>query len=250
MNKPSSLRSPQTKEPLAPTAPPSPVASDVLLVEGILFWDKYKVQILAAAVLFVVALVASEFYALARDRKMHAAGAELDGAKTPADYRHVIDTYPGSMAAANAMLLLGRQQMDAKDYPGAAGTWKDFATKFPGHSLAPIALLGAGGALEALGKPDEARSLYQRAATVYQNSFAAPLARLNEAALLEAEHKPDQARHIYENIMASAANSDAARQAEEELRFIRVAPSAPSSILPVPAASVAPTVAPATAAPH
>jgi tetratricopeptide (TPR) repeat protein len=242
VNKPSSVRSSLNNAPAA--APASP---DVLLIEGSLFWDKYKLPILAAVALLVVALVASEFYEADRDKKIHAASAELDNAKTPADYRHVIDNYPGTMAAANAMLLLGRQQFDGKDYSGAAATWQGFADKNPQNMLAPVALSGAGTALEALGKYDQARSLYQRVATSYLNSFAAPLARLDEAALLKAERKPEEARRVYENLMASDANSDAARQAADELRFLRVMPAVPGTT-PLPGAPPAATPAPAAAA--
>ncbi len=238
----------------APAIPPPLTGPDLLLVEGSLFWDKYKLPIVAAVALLVLALIGAEFYAIDRERKMHAAAAELESAKTAADYRRVIDDYPGTMAAANATLLLGRQQMDAKDYAGAAATWKTFATRFPQHVLTPVALLGAGGALEALRKSAEARAIYQQVATSYQNSFAAPFARLDEAALLKGEHKFEEARHVYENIKASYASSDAARQAEQELEFLRVMPSAPAGSTPAPssaaaASPVTPVVPVATASP-
>jgi predicted negative regulator of RcsB-dependent stress response len=206
----------------------------LLLMEGSIFWSKYKLPIVAAVVLLIVALVASEFYEADQDKKIHAASAELDNARTASDYRHVMETFPGTMAAANATLLLGREQFDGKDYAGAAATWRSFADKNPQHSLAPVALIGAGTALEAVGRNDEARSAFQRAATSYTGSFAAPLARLDEATLLKAEGKPEEARHVYENLMASNASSDAGQEAAEELRFLRVMPSAPGTT-PAPA---------------
>jgi tetratricopeptide (TPR) repeat protein len=230
------------------TPPPSRVAPDLLLLEGNLFWNKYKLPIVAGVLLLVLAGVASEVYEMDREKKIQAASAELDSAKSPADYRHVIATYPGTMPAANAALLLGRQQFEAQDYAGAASTWQSFADKNPQHLLAPVALIGAGSALEALGKYDDARRLYQRAATVNPNSFADPMARLDEAALLKAERKPEDARRVYENIMASDANSDAARDAADELRFLKVMPSVPGSAL-LPGALPTPTPAAAAAGP-
>ena len=245
MNKP--VRPSLNRSPaVVPEGTPAPAGPDLLLLEGSLFWDKYKLPIVAAILLLVLALVGSELYQMDRDKKIRAASAELDSAKTPAAFRHVIDTYPGTMPAANAALLLGRNQFDAKDYAGSAGTWRTFADKNPQHPLAPVALIGAGTALEALGKNDEARGLYQRAATSFQNSFASPMARLDEASLLKSEHKPEDARRVYENIMASSPNTDAARQATSELRFLRVMPSAAGST-PLPGALLSPAAAAAAA---
>jgi tetratricopeptide (TPR) repeat protein len=229
-----------------PETAPKPVGADVLLLEGSLFLDKYKLPIVAGVLLLVLALIGSEVYAMQREKKLRAAGAELDSAKTSADYRHVIDGYPGTLPAANATLLLGREQFNAQDYAGAANTWQGFADKYPQNALAPEALIGAGTAFDALGKNDQARSLYQRAATSFPGNFAAPLARLDEAALLKAAHKAEEARRVYENVMASAANTDAAQQAAEELRFLHVMPSEPGVALepgastPAPASPAAP----------
>jgi tetratricopeptide (TPR) repeat protein len=236
-----------------PEVAPKPATADVLLLEGSLFLDKYKLPIVAAVLLLVLALIGSEVYEMQREKKLRVASAELDTAKTAADYRHVVDTYPGTLPAANAALLLGREQFNAKDYAGAAKTWQGFADQNPQSVLAPVALIGAGTAWEALGKNDQARALDQRAATSFPGNFAAPLARLNEAALLKAEHKPEEARRVYENIMASVPNTDAAQQAAEELRFLHVMPAGPGVALepgastpapvpavPVPAAAVAP----------
>jgi tetratricopeptide (TPR) repeat protein len=244
-NKTSSAQSALNKAPATlPETAPKPATADVLFMEGSLFWDKYKLMIVGAVLLLVLALIGSEIYEMQREKKLHAASAELDNAKTAGDYRHVINTYPGTLPAANAALLLGREQFDARDYTGAAVTWQGFADKNPQNTLAPTALIGAGTSLEALGKNDQARALYQRAATSYQGNFAAPLARLDEAALLKAERKPEDARRVYENIMASAAGTDAAQQAEEELKFLHVMPSARGVALE-PGASTPPPAPPA-----
>ena len=241
--------------PNEPGGPGTPLTGPDLLLQGGAAWDKYKLPIIAGVVLLVLALVGSELYRGSRQRSAEAATAALDGSKTIGEYRSVIDTYPGTLAAGDAYLLMAHEQIDAKDYAGAATTWQTFAEKYPKHPQVATALLARGNALEAEGKLDEARSIYQNVATGYPSDYAAPLARMSEATLLKSQHKLEDARHVYENVIASYPNSIAKLQAEQELRFLNALPPAgappPTPVpSPIPAASVAPTpaVAPGSAA--
>ena len=236
----------KTVESVPPDAT-APLPGPDLLLEGYDFWERYKLPVVAAAVLLVLALVGSEIYQANHEKKLAAAGAQLDTAKTPAEYQAVIDAYPGSQAAADAYMLKGRAQMDAKDFAGAAATWRAFADGFPQHPLAASALIGQGGALESEGKFDEARAAYQKAATGYGSSYAAPFARLDEAMLLKSQRKPEEARRVYENLIASFPKSIAAQVAQEELHTLH---ALPPPMAPAPAATPVPTpVAAATPAP-
>ena len=154
-----------------------------------MFWEKYKLPIMAAVALLVLGLVGSEFYQSNLARRASEASALLNAAKTDAEYQKVIDAYPGSEAAANAYLLLGRSKYNAKDYAGATQAWQALAEKFPKHPLVPGALTGVAEAQEAQGKLNEARATYQRIATGYANSYAGPLARLGEADVLLAQRE-------------------------------------------------------------
>lgn len=227
-----------------------------LLLEGELFWDKYKVPVLAVLALVLLGLIGSEVYRANREKSLAQASTELDSAKTLDDYKKIIAEHDGSLAAAGAYMLAGRMQMNGKDYAGAAETWTKFADKYPTHTMAPNALVGAAGAFQSLGKFDQARSLYQRVQTAYAKSYLAPLASLSEGSMLKAQGKIEDARHVYENIMARAPQSDAARQATESLRLLKAIPSLPANPAPAPAVSatlptpiVTPAAAPAGAAP-
>ena len=227
------------------------VAPDLLLESGLVL-EKYKLPVLLAVAVLVLAAVGWGVYQSHEARTAAAAGARLDSAATAADYQKVIDTYPGTTAAADAWLLLGRKKYDAKDYPGAAQTWQEFAAKFPQNPLAPDALAGQASALEAQGKLDEARALYQRVATSYASSYAAPLARISEATLLLAQGKTGDAKHAYEDVIASSPNTQAGRMAEQGLQTINALPAPGATPFPSPAAVTAPAPAasgPAPAAP-
>ena len=236
------------------------LAPELLLDSG-LTWEKYKLPIMAAVALLALGFAGGSIYQSQQAKDAVAASALFDAAKTEADYRKVIDTYPGSSAAANAYLLLGRAKYNTKDYTGAAQAWRDFAAKFPKHPLVPDALTGEASALEAQGKLDEARAMYQRVATSYQSSYVAPLARISEAELLLAQEKKDEAKHVYEDVIASSQNSYAGQMAEQGLKTLNAlpplgaspaanAPPAPASpaVVPPVAATPAPSiVAPAPA---
>ena len=229
-----------------PTEERRSLGPDLLLDSG-LTWEKYKLPIMAAVALLALGFAGWSIHESQQAKNAAAASALFDAAKTDADYLKVIDTYPGSSAAANAYLLLGRAKYNAKDYAGAAQAWRDFAAKFPKHPLVPDALSGEASALEAQGKPEEARAMYQRVATSYQSSYVAPLARISEAELLLAQGKKDEAKHVYEDVIASSQNSYAGQMAEQGLKTLNALPAPGAG--PVASAPAAPAAAPAVAPP-
>ena len=231
---------------MLPTEERRSLAPDLLLDSG-LTWEKYKLPFVAAVAALALGFAGWSIYESQQSKNAAAASALFDAAKTEGDYLKVIDTYPGSSAAANAYLLLGRAKYNAKDYAGAAQAWRDFAAKFPKHQLVPDALTGEASALEAQGKLDEARVMYQRVATSYQSSYVAPLARISEAELLLAQGKKDEAKHVYEDVIASSQNSYAGQMAEQGLKTLNVLPAPGTN--PAASAPAAPAASPAVAAP-
>ncbi len=221
-----------------------------MLLESTLFWSKYRLPILAGCALLVLAVVGTEYYRIGQEKALRLASAQFDAAKTPAEYQSVITQFPHTQAAANATLLLGESQVQAKKYQDAMNTFRGFAEQYPKHSLAPSALIAAAGAAETAGKPDVARSLYERASSTYPASYAAPLARLSEAGLLKGQRKLDEARRIYENIIASSPDSDAAHQATDELRFLHVLPTSDAPLKYIKLDSALPSAPPLLAVPQ
>ena len=247
MSKNTSLRNETaTPSPNEPGGPGTPLVGPDLLMEGSAVWERYKFIAVGAVALLILALVGSEFYRNSQLRTAEAASAQLDAAKTIGEYQKVIDTYPNTLSAANAYLLIARDQTDAKDFAGAAATWQTFVEKFPKHPQAAAGLLARGNALEAEGKLDEARTIYQQVATSYAGDYAAPLARMSEAALLTSQRKLDDARRIYENVIATYQTSASAELARNEMHYLNALPAvgapAPTPVpSPTPVASVAPT---------
>ena len=229
-----------------PGGPGTPIPGPPLLLEGVAVWERYKWPLVGAVLLLVVALLGSELYRSSQRKRTEAASAALNNSRTITEYQAVTDQYPGTLAAANAYLLLAREQVDAKDYAGAAATWQTFTEKYPKHPQVAAALLARGNALEAQGKPDEARTIYEQVANTYANDYVAPAALVAEAMLFKSQRKLDDARRIFENVAASYPNSGESLQAKQELRYLNSVPplNAPAPT-PTPVAAVAPSVAPA-----
>jgi predicted negative regulator of RcsB-dependent stress response len=218
-------------------------------LETSLFWDQYKWPIIALVAVLVLGGLGFAGYQFYAQRKAADASALLAAAKSPEDYKVVIDRYSGSEAAASAYLLLAEQERAKNDYTGANATLHKFIEQFPKHELITTAWMGVAANLESLGKSDEALSTYQRMATEYPQSFNAPLALLSEVPLLKAKNRPDEARRACETLLTQYRDSILANEALRQLRTLPKA-AAPTSAKPAASQPLIPMARPSsTAAP-
>lgn len=225
-----------------PGGPGTPIQGPPLLLDGVAIWERYKWPLVGAVLLLILALLGSELYRSSQRKRNEAANTALNNSRTITEYQAVTEQYPGTLAAANAYLLLAHEQVDAKDFAGAAATWQLFTEKYPKHPQVAAALLARGNALEAQGKSDEARTIYEQVASAYANDYVAPAALVAEALLFKSQRKLDDARRVFENVAASYPNSGEANQAKLELRYLN---SVPPLNAPAPTPTPAPSVAPA-----
>jgi TolA-binding protein len=234
------------------TAPTTPTSSPDPLLATQVFWERYKMAIIAALVTIVLLVAAWGTYRFLHGRKEAAAAAAFANAKGMEEYQRVISEYPSSGAAASAYLLLAAQQREKQQYLDANGTLQRFVDNFPKHHLVTTAKMGMAGNLDSLGKPDEALEMYRRIAAEHPKSFNAPLALLAQVQLLKSKGQIDEARRVCETVITQFRDSFAAQDATRLLRTLKpaapVAPSAPQppAAEPPPAAgspvaSLAPT---------
>ena len=104
--------------------------------------------------------------------------------------------------------------------------------------------------LEALGKPDEALTAYQKLATDDPQSFTAPIAMISQVHLLKEKKQVDEARRVCETILTKYRDSLVANDAQRQLRLLKGSeptPAAAETVTTVPAMSVAPAAPPAAA---
>jgi predicted negative regulator of RcsB-dependent stress response len=235
--------------------PESPEEEEIIEAgfDPLYFWDRYRQLILLTGGVILLGLVGFAGYKYTQTRRVAAAGAALAGATTEADYRQVIDQYPGTVAAGDAYLYLAAALRDERKYDDALQILDQFMAKYPAHPLVSAADLSCAETLDVEGKKDDAIAKYEEVAAKYPDSFSAPLAIIAEANIAKAQGKTEDARRLYENLMAQFPDSAFAQQAMAEMHLLRPAPGAaapaaspeglPALQNAAPAASAAPSAA-------
>ncbi|WP_397382108.1 tol-pal system YbgF family protein [Prosthecobacter sp.] len=153
--------------------------------------------------LFIIAVVAIIAFGVIKHQntlKANEAAEAFTGAKTVEDCDLVISRYPGSNAAANALLLKADLLWDQNKKTSAVEALREFTTKDASNPLAVFALLGLGSKLDAMGETKEAQAIFERITNEFASSEAAPLAQVRLGDLLWAQGKADEAKKAYEEL--------------------------------------------------
>lgn len=216
------------------------------VLETQVFWDRHKKEVMAALVIAVLALAGYGGYRLYSDHQNKAAAAMLASAKTGADFQKVITQYSGTPASASASIFLASEQRKEKKYSEANATLQSFIAKNPKHELTGTARMAMAANLEALGKRDEALTMYQRLAADNPQGFTAPIALISTVPLLKEKNQIEEARRVCETILTQYRDSAISMEATQQLRLLKggsesakspTPPSAPTAATPAPAVS-------------
>ncbi|MCA9256351.1 MAG: tetratricopeptide repeat protein, partial [Phycisphaerales bacterium] len=154
----------------------------------------------------VVAIIVYGFIRHQNTLKNNEAAESFTSAKTVEDCDLVISRYPGSIPAANAVLLKSDLLWDQNKKSSSVDALKAFTTEFPKHPLAVNALLGLGSKLDAMGEQKEAQAIFERIVNEFPSSEAAPLAQVRLGDLLWAAGKPEEAKKAYEELSVKFAD--------------------------------------------
>jgi TolA-binding protein len=219
------------------------------------FWDRHKKEVMALLVVALLAAAAFGGYKFYSERRANTAATLLASAKTPAEFQKIIADYPGTPAGGSAYLLLADAEKNEKKFSEANSTLQTFLDRHPKHEMAGTARLAVAGNLEALGKKEEALTMYQRLASGEPKAFIAPAALFSQIHLLKEKKQIDEARRVCETIMTQYHESRFAAEATYQLRLLKTgnepavtpAPVAPPTVPAAP--SVAPAAVPSAAAP-
>jgi TolA-binding protein len=203
----------------AATTPPASSAPEEF--DPLVFWIKHKSQILLYTTMVVAALALYfAFWTFQKTRREHAEQA-LANAKTVEDYRKVVEEYPKSAPAADALLLIGDKLRAEGKLDDSSAALKSFIEKFPTHSLISGAYTSLAANQEAQGKLDDALVSYKKVTTSYPTSFSAAAAYIAQGRILEQQGKTDDARHAYETVMTQFAESPFQQEAMMQMRKLK-----------------------------
>jgi len=187
----------------------------------LVFWYHNQRKILIYAAFLVAALATYGVFEFV-DQQRKANSQEMYAkAETVADYRKVMQTYPGTRVAGNAALKIAEKLRAEKKYTEAIATLKEFIEKHPEHPLAAGAWTSLAATYELQGDLDKALDTYQQIASKTPNSYTTPIAIISQARIYAQKGKKDDARRLYSDVMARYQDSVFAGEASRELRFLK-----------------------------
>ncbi len=159
----------------------------------------------------------------------------------------VASDYPGSQAAARALLLsagvLFSEAKSAADYAAAEKRFAQIGQDYPESQWTPNAALGIAASLKAQGKTAEATAKYEEVTKRFASSPIIAEAKLALAKLYESS-KSEEAFKMYEDLMKENPNSvlsmeatmrqDDLLKAKPELAKLKQPATPPMTITPTP----------------
>lgn len=229
-----------------------------IMFEAETFWERHKRRILGGIGIVLVVVAGVGIYFWTKQNEAISAQRMLAEAKETDDLAKVADEYPGTPAAAEALLRQGELAAQAGQWEASANAFRRFLELYPKHLLAANALMGLGAAQEALGRLPEAEDSYKRVFEQHRQSHRAPEARLALGELLAAQGRQREAREVLEELMSVYPQSVWVQLARREVQALErkgsVAPAATPQAQPqqpqkhqaAPAAKAAPPQQPQT----
>ncbi len=211
--------------------PPSGVGvAENIMFEAETFWERHKRRILGGIAIVLVVAAGVGMYFWNQHNEAISAQRMLAEAKETDDLTKVADEYPGTPAAAEALLRQGELAAQAGQWEASANAFRRLLDLNPKHLLAANALMGLGAAQEALGRLPEAEDSYKRVFEQHRQSHRAAEARLALGELLAAQGRQREAREVLEELMSVYPQSVWVQLARREVQALeRKGSAAPAS---------------------
>jgi tetratricopeptide (TPR) repeat protein len=164
---------------------------------------------------------------------------------TAENYLKIATDYPGSKAAARAVIEAAGVYYVQGRYADAQKQFDRISKEYPGSPWQAEAAMGIAGALEAQGRTAEALAKYDETRRRYANSTVVDNAKLSMARLYEQQNKPAEALKLYEELVKlaqanpySAIGNEAGMHMEE---LLKAHPELAKTNAPPPAVTQIPT---------
>lgn len=182
------------------------------------FWEQHGKKVITVGVaVLALGLVVFYWQRQAAEREQRAA-ASLAEATNVQSLERVVEDYPKSEVAAQALLRLADVHFQDGQYNDASAAYQRFVNDFPSHPLIQSALLGMAAAQEAAGNLQEARVQYTRIVSSYPQGYAVWAARIGVARCTESLGQIKEAQQTYEEVLSGGRGSP--WQSEAYLRWV------------------------------
>jgi predicted negative regulator of RcsB-dependent stress response len=175
--------------------------------------DKNRRQIISTSIVLALVGIVIAFVVWRNDQKEVAAGEALSSVmlagNTAGDpiaaLRKVASDYPGTDAAARALLAAAGQSFVQGKVAEAESLFRQFLAECSGNPLTPQAKFGVAACLDAEGKTNEAINAYKEVADRFNGENTSAPARLALGRLYESQGKLEQARDLYLKLAGESA---------------------------------------------
>ncbi len=174
-------------------------------------------------------------YALSNIAVVQNAGTGAVQDTSPQAYLKVVAEYPGSKAAARALLLAAGALFTEGKYADAQAQFERFTRDYHDSPLLGRALIGVASCLEAQGKTDQAVSAYKELIARHPADSVIPQAKFSLGGLYEVQKRPELARDMYEQVERESRFSILGSEAGMRLEELAAKnPNLPPSSAPIP----------------
>jgi predicted negative regulator of RcsB-dependent stress response len=230
----------KTPAPVIDTAVVLPSASETWM-------EKNLKPLLAFVCILILVLAALGVVKYRTDAVAREAGGAFSAADSVEGFDAVIAKYPGSQAAANALLAKAEMFWEQNQKDSSTAALKAFLEKNSKHPLVAQTKLALASSLDGMGEKAEAKKLLEELMTNYADSEVTPLAAIRLGDLLWGEGKTDEAKAIYETLPSKypGTNQPFFDQSQERLKWVGAA--LPTKEVDPPAPPPAPSAPPAPA---
>ncbi|MDZ4742207.1 MAG: tetratricopeptide repeat protein [Verrucomicrobiota bacterium] len=185
------------------------------------FWLKYKNPIVFGVILILAFAIFTAIYKHNLTSKEQDSLVALNKAVTAGNIDQVasvFETYRGTKAASQALLLVADMNFQRGQYTQSQELYQRFIREYPQNELLAAAFYGVGACQQASGKVDEALSTYLSLQKSKPTEIWTYHGLLAAASCYEIKGQPAAARKIYQDIISGAAPDSIKMQAQFNIK--------------------------------
>lgn len=142
---------------------PTPYSDEPRILDesGDAFFEQHKTTMIAGGAILIAGLIGVLWFWHSQESRNLAALELLAQAETAEAWRAVAENYPGTPAAAMALIKLANRSQQEGAFQTAAEIYGQFLSAYPKHPIAPAADFARARSLQAAGQTEEAIAQFE-----------------------------------------------------------------------------------------